>query len=174
MADRDLHKLVISADDPDWPEGAQGLEPPVRQWTRQELDVLALKAPKVSVLRVLVAQGAAGLLMAAAWWVAGQGRNAVWSALYGMACVVIPGMLLAYGMSRQKSGVNTGGVMVGFMVWELVKVLVTVIMLVAAVKVVPHLSWPAFLVAVVVCIKVNWLALLVQGRVKKNVASDNR
>ncbi|MES2090859.1 MAG: ATP synthase subunit I [Pseudomonadota bacterium] len=171
MADRDLRKLVISADDPDWLEEA---EPPVRQWTRQEVDVLVLKAPRVSMLAVLIAQCAAGLLMAAVWWLIERRFNVVWSALYGMACVVAPGALLAYGMTRQKPGMNAGGVMVGFMVWEFAKILVAAIMLAAAMKVVPHLSWLAFLVAVVVCIKVNWLALLVQGRVKKNVASDNR
>ncbi len=67
-----------------------------------------------------------------------------------------------------------GGAVFGFMLWEFVKIGVAVIMLVAAIKVVPQLSWPAFLVALVVCIKLNWLALFMQGRVKKNVASDNR
>jgi len=33
-------------------------------------------------------------------------------------------------------------------------------MLLAATRVVPGLSWPALLVAMVVCMKMNWLALL--------------
>ena len=52
------------------------------------------------------------------------------------------------------------------MVWEGVKVLLTVAMLVAAVKVVPDLSWPALLAALAVSLSMNWLALLWQGRRK--------
>jgi ATP synthase protein I len=50
------------------------------------------------------------------------------------------------------------------MLWELLKILVSVVMLVLAPKLVQSLSWPALLVALVVCIKVYWLALLWRGR----------
>jgi ATP synthase protein I len=39
-------------------------------------------------------------------------------------------------------------------------------MLVAAAVVVRDLSWPALLVTMVLCMKVNWLALLWQGRAR--------
>ena len=39
-----------------------------------------------------------------------------------------------------------------------------VAMLLIAAKVVPQLSWPVLLVTMVVCMKVNWLALLWRGR----------
>ena len=61
-------------------------------------------------------------------------------------------------------GVGAAAAAVGFMVWEGVKVLLTVAMLVAAAKVVPDLSWPALLAALTVCLSMNWLALLWQGR----------
>ena len=51
-----------------------------------------------------------------------------------------------------------------FMFWEMVKIGVAVAMLLAAPRVVPDLSWPALLVAMIVCMKVNWLALLWRGR----------
>jgi ATP synthase protein I len=66
-------------------------------------------------------------------------------------------------MTRQTSP-NPGALMAGFMLWEAVKIGVAVAMLVAAAKVVPDLSWPALLVAMIVCMKVNWLALLWQRR----------
>ena len=47
-----------------------------------------------------------------------------------------------------------------FMFWEMVKIGVAVAMLLAAPRVVPDLSWPALLVAMIVCMKMNWLALL--------------
>ena len=52
----------------------------------------------------------------------------------------------------------------GFMFWEMLKLALAVAMLLAAVRVVPDLSWPALLVALIVCVKVNWLALLWRRR----------
>jgi len=147
-------------------------EPPVRQWTRDEISSLRARSPVVSLWRVLAVQVLVGILLAwLSWMIGGHRSNVMWSALYGAACVVVPGALFAYGMSRQVSAFNAGAAVFGFMLWEFVKIGVAVIMLVAAIKVVPNLNWPAFLVAVVVGIKLNWLALLMQGRVKKNVAN---
>lgn len=151
------------------------LDPPVRLWSRDEVEALRLKQPVVSLWRVVAIQALAGMLLAlVSWFLGGHRSNVVWSVLYGAACVVVPGALFAHGMSRQVFASNAGMAVFGFMLWEFVKIGVAVIMLVAAIKVVPQLSWPAFLVALVVCIKLNWLTLFMQGRVKKNVASDNR
>ena len=172
--------LLIASDDTrkierDLDDSIDDLEPPVRQWSRDEVEALRLKQPAVSLWRVVAIQALAGMLLALGFWFMGGHRsNVVWSALYGAACVVVPGALFAYGMSRQVSALNAGVAVFGFMLWEFVKIGVAVIMLVAAIKVVPQLSWSAFLVALIVCIKLNWLALFMQGRVKKNVASDNR
>lgn len=156
-------------------DSSEDSEPPIRPWTRDEVAALKARQPVVSLWRVLGIQVLAGVLLAlVSWWLGGYRSNVVWSALYGAACVVVPGALFAYGMGRQVSAINPGVAVFGFMLWEFVKIGVAVIMLVAAIKVVPQLSWPAFLVALVVCIKLNWLALFMQGRVKKNVASDNR
>ncbi|RZL00841.1 MAG: ATP synthase subunit I [Rubrivivax sp.] len=156
-------------------DSTEDSEPPVRQWTRDEVAALKARQPVVSLWRVTAIQALVGVLLAlASWWLGGYRSNVVWSALYGAACVVVPGALFAYGMGRQVSANHPGAAVFGFMLWEFVKIGVAVIMLVAAIKVVPQLSWPAFLVALVVCIKLNWLTLFMQGRVKKNVASDNR
>jgi ATP synthase protein I len=166
-AKRDLHAQFDEQDEAD--------EAPIRQWSRDEVQALRSGLPAVSLWRVVAIQALVGLLLAAlCWWLGGHRSNVMWSAFYGAACVVVPGALFAYGMGRQGSESNAGAAVFGFMLWEFVKISVAVIMLVAAIKVVPQLSWPAFLVALVVCIKLNWLALLMQGRVKKNVASDNR
>jgi ATP synthase protein I len=45
------------------------------------------------------------------------------------------------------------------MVWEMVKIALTVAMLVAAPRLVPQLSWPALLVGLVLALKVYWVAL---------------
>jgi ATP synthase protein I len=49
----------------------------------------------------------------------------------------------------------------------MVKIAVSVVMLILATRIVQHLSWPALLVGLVVCMKVYWLALLWRGRVKR-------
>jgi ATP synthase protein I len=59
---------------------------------------------------------------------------------------------------------NPVAVAVGFMFWEMLKIAVAIAMLVIAAKVVPNLSWPVLLVTMVVCMKVNWLALLWRRR----------
>jgi ATP synthase protein I len=99
---------------------------------------------------------------AVAWAITARGGAAL-SALYGAAVTVFPSALLARGMTRRSSS-NPGAAVFGFMFWEMVKIAVAVAMLVAAPRVVPGLSWPALLVAMIVCVKVNWLALLWQRR----------
>ncbi|MES2889940.1 MAG: ATP synthase subunit I [Pseudomonadota bacterium] len=134
--------------------------PPFKPLTRQEAQALQARHPPLSPWVVLGVQALVGLLLSAGVWVIWRQGNMAWSALYGAAAVVIPGALMARGMSRQAGKTNPGEAMVGFMVWEFAKVLAAVAMLVAAVKVVPGLHWPALLVTMIVSLKVNWLVLL--------------
>ena len=134
-------------------------EEPVRVLSREEAQALRERNPPVSPWRVVAAQAAAGLVCAALiGFVTGRG-GAAWSALYGAAAVVVPGALLARGVTGHPR-TNPGAAVFGFMFWEMVKIGVAVAMLVTAPRVVQDLSWPALLAAMVVCVKVNWLALL--------------
>jgi ATP synthase protein I len=137
----------------------EATEAPFKRLTREEAAALRTRIASVSPWRVVAAQAVAGLLCGAAAWLLTQRSGVVWSSLYGAAAVVVPGALLARGITRGSSP-NPGAAVYGFMLWETVKIGVAVAMLVAAAKVVPDLSWPALLVAMVVCMKVNWLALL--------------
>jgi ATP synthase protein I len=135
---------------------------PFKTWTRQEAQAWRKANPSLSPWRVVAAQAATGLVCGAAVWAFTQRSGAAWSALYGAATVVVPSALLARGMSRGMR--NPLAAAAGFMFWEMLKIGVAIVMLAIAVRVVPDLSWPALLVAMVVCIKVNWLALLWRGR----------
>jgi len=53
------------------------------------------------------------------------------------------------------------------MLWEMVKIAVSIAMLALAPKLVQPLVWPALLVGLVLCMKVYWLALLWRPRVKR-------
>lgn len=137
-------------------------EPAFKPLTREE--VLALRAanPLISPWRILAAQAAVGLVCALVAWGVTQRGNATWSALYGAAAVVGPGALLAYGIRRGTE--NPASAAVGFMFWELVKIVVTVAMLAAVAVWAPDLSWPALLVTMVVSMKLGWLVMLVRRR----------
>jgi ATP synthase protein I len=50
------------------------------------------------------------------------------------------------------------------MLWQFVKIGVSVAMLVLAPTILQPLSWPALLVGMVLCMKVYWLALSWRGR----------
>lgn len=128
--------------------------------TREEAAALRAKEPPVSPWRVVAAQVAVGVVAALAGWLL-TGRNEVaWSLLYGAAVVVVPGALMARGMTSRLSSVAPGASAVSFMLWEFVKIGASVGMLVIANRIVQPLSWPALLVGLVVCIKVYWVALL--------------
>ncbi len=101
-----------------------------------------------------------------AWAVTGD-RVVLGSALYGAAVVVVPGALMARGMSSRISSVSPGASAVSFMLWEMVKIGVSVLMLVLAPKIVQPLSWPALLVNLVLCMQVYLLALLWRRPSKK-------
>ncbi len=130
--------------------------------TPEEARAVRSKNPQVSPWRIVAVQAAAGLVCAAIVWVVMQQAAAVWSALYGAAATVLPSALMARGMTRGARGPVAAAA--GFMFWEMLKIGVAIAMLVIAARVVPQLSWPALLVTMVVCIKVNWFALLWRGR----------
>ena len=133
---------------------------PPRRLSRDEAEALRKQLPSVSPWRVVAAQALAGLACVAVASLLGSG--ALWSALYGAAATVLPSALLARGMTRRSGSAVAAAA--GFMVWELVKIGVAVAMLVIAARVVPQLSWPVLLITMVVCMKVNWFALLWRGR----------
>jgi len=91
-------------------------------------------------------------------------QEMAWSVLYGAAAVVVPGALMARGMTSRLSSVSLGASAVSFMLWESVKIAVAVAMLMLAPKIVQPLSWPALLVGLVLGLKVYWFALLWRGR----------
>ena len=132
--------------------------------TREEAQALRLDDPPLSPWRVVAVQAAVGGVVALGALLVTGRQEVGWSALYGAATVVVPGALMARGMTSRLSSMNAGASAVSFMLWEAVKIAVSVAMLMLAPKLVQSLSWPALLVALVLCMKVYWLALLWRGR----------
>ncbi len=139
--------------------------------TKQEAEALRAKQPVRSPWRVVIAQCVAGLFLAALLGLLG-GMNWCFSALYGAAVVVVPGAVMVRGLTRSL-GLQSGAVLMQFAVWELAKLLLAVAMLVAAPRVISDLSWLVLLLALVVCLKVNWAVLLFDQRraVQRSISS---
>ena len=117
---------------------------------------------RVIAVQALVGMLCAGVAAAVTMGSVTGSAAGFWSALYGAASVVVPNILLARGMTKPTSSPMASAS--GFMFWEMLKIGAAIAMLVIAAKVVPNLSWPALLAAMVVCMKVNWFALLWRGR----------
>jgi ATP synthase protein I len=132
--------------------------------TREQAQALRAADPPLSPWRVVGVQAAVGVAVALLALLLTGRQEVGWSALYGAATVVVPGALMARGMTSRLSSMNAGASAVSFMLWEAVKIAVSVAMLMLAPKLVQSLSWPALLVALVLCMKVYWLALLWRGR----------
>jgi ATP synthase protein I len=141
-------------------EETDAAEPAFKPLTAQEAQALRAREPSVSPWRVVAAQVAVGIGVAALAWLFTRRSEVAWSALYGCATVVVPGALMARGMTSKFSSMAPGTSAVSFMLWEMVKIGVSVVMLVLANRIVQHLSWLALLAGLVVCMKVYWVALL--------------
>ena len=136
-----------------------------RRLTPSEAAAFRAKHPQLSPWRVIAAQAAVGAVVALLAWLLGGGREHAWSALYGAVTAVVPGALLARGMTGRLSSVSPAVSAVSAMLWETVKIGATVVLLAAASKVVQPLSWPALLAGLAACLSMYWFALLwQQGR----------
>ena len=120
--------------------------------------------PSLSPWWVVVGQLAMGFLVAALGWLVTQSASTTVSVACGALAVVLPGALFARGLTGQFAALNPANAVTSFFVWELVKIVVTVAVLLAAHRWVVGLSWPAMLVGLVVTMKVYWLALLFKGK----------
>ena len=135
--------------------------------TREQAQALRAADPPVSPWRVIRVQGAVGVAVAVLAVLLTGRQEMGWSALYGAATVVVPGALMARGMTSRLSSMSPGASAVSFMLWEAVKIAVSVAMLMLAPRFVQPLSWPALLVGLVLCMKVYWLALLWRAPAKR-------
>lgn len=134
-------------------------DPDFKQLNAQEAQVLRQRLKPVSPWRIIGFQVLAGGVVAAlAWWLTGR-ATAGWSAAYGALAVVLPALVFARGLVRQQRWANAGAALLGFFVWELVKIVLTVMMLLAAPKLIGQLNWLALLAGFVVVLKVNWVAM---------------
>ena len=127
--------------------------------TSEEADKLRRVTPVLSLWRVVLAQLVVGCsVVAVAWLLTGRSTVAL-SAGYGALAVILPAALFARGLARQQSRLHGSSALVGFVVWEMVKIALTVAMLLLAPRLIANLSWLALVAGFVVTMKVYWAAM---------------
>ena len=150
----------------EWEAGLHEAE--CRPLTREEAREWRGRQPTLSIWRLVAVQMLVGLLLGGLSWLLTQQRQFAWSVLYGSAAVAIPSALMAYGLTssalaRLMAGASQA-TFVGFLFWEGVKVLLSVVMLWLAPQVVPGLNWLGLLLGLVITLKVYWAGFLIQSR----------
>jgi ATP synthase protein I len=135
-------------------------EKPVRVWSAEEVQSLQSSRLTLSPWGLVGWQAGMGLVVVALVAAIARDRAVVASALMGAVAIVVPSALMAWGVTRSIAFMTPGGMAVRFMLWEFIKILVSVSALWLAPKLVQPLNWPILLVSVVLCLKVGWVALL--------------
>jgi ATP synthase protein I len=137
----------------------EDLESDFKPLTAEQAQAWRQQHPMASPWRVLWLQVLVGGLVALlTGWFSGQFRLAA-SVAWGAVAVVIPAVVFVRALSRQMRMRQAGSALVGLFVWELVKIVLTVALLLVAPKVVSDLSWLALVAGFVVTMKVYWLAM---------------
>ncbi len=143
-------------------DAAQGK--PVKRLTREEVQALRGRLRTVSPWRVIAVQAVVGVVVALLAGLATGTWGGAWSALFGAATVVVPGALMARGTTSKLSSLSPAVSAVSVMLWESMKIVVTVAMLMLAPRLVQPLNWPALLAGLTICISVYAFALLWRDR----------
>jgi ATP synthase protein I len=147
-------------------------EPEFKRLSAEEAAAWRGRQPRESVWSVVLWQLLLGLLLVPLAWLLTRSSAVAWSAAYGALCIVLPTTLMAYGltsgglarlMKRLFPGM-AGMSLAGLFFWEGVKVLLALAMMWQAPRLVPGLSWLAFVAGLVVALKAYWLELWMRSR----------
>ena len=161
----------------EWNDDGQDGEK-IPPFTRQEVELLKQKLGGVSLeaflLKVLMWQALSAIAIAMLAWPVFSSVVVVTSAFYGAMCVVLPSALVArMVIKRVRPDVlkHSGGTLMRLVVLELVKIVVTVCLLLAAPLVLDSPQWVAIVIGFAVTLKVYWVVALMSlrqpGHVKK-------
>ena len=143
-------------------------EPEFKPLSADEAQAWRLKNPGLSPWRIIGMQVGVGVVMVVLTWLLTTESRLVASVAWGVVAVVIPAIVFARALSRQMRTANPKVAMVGLFMWELVKILLTVALLLVASKMIPNLSWLALVASFVVTIKVYWLAMALSWMQRKS------
>ena len=156
---------VEDADNDPW-KGFQPLSAEqARQWRETH--------PVLSPWRVIGWQAAAGVALAVVLGLLTGKASIAWSAGYGALVVLVPAAVFARGLMGRIASINAVTAAAGALVWEIVKIALTVAMLMAAPRLVREVSWPALLGGMFLALMMYWAALAVKPRRRPQAKTDH-
>jgi ATP synthase protein I len=158
----------------DWQEDLRD-EEPVRIYSAQEIRAIQAHQPRLSIGRIVVGQWLAALLLTLLALVSGltfQPQSTfLWASSvgWGALCAALPSSLMAWGLrtrhgdaAHNQSAGFAGLHLMRFAVWELAKIIISVVLLVISPWVIPQVHWLLLVLSFVVVLKVFWLAAVMQ------------
>jgi ATP synthase protein I len=149
--------------------------------TAQQAQALRVRLSKsgsvLSPWRIIAGQLLAGAVFAViGWLISGKSSVAV-SVAYGALAVVLPAAVFARGLMSQFSSLNALTAGFGFFVWEMIKIVATVVLIAIAPNLVADLDWLAMLIGLIATMKVVfvllWLLPKLTRRLAKNTAASS-
>lgn len=140
-------------------EESQDEDLPVTPLTAEQARELRQRLAQVSPWAIVAGQVGIGVLAAciAGLWFASVA--VAWSVAYGALAVAVPAGLFARALRR--------GAGSAVLLWEWVKLGLTVALLLAAPRLVPGLNWLALLAGVILATKMYWVALAWSRRARR-------
>ena len=142
-------------------EAGNAPEADFKPWSAEQAREWRAAHPPISPWPVIGWQAVAGLaVVIGAWGVSGGSNAVVLSAVYGVLAAWLPALLFARMVARRmRLQANAASALLALMVGEGIKIALTVVLLLAAPKVMAQVHWLALLAGFVVTIKAAWVAL---------------
>jgi len=120
---------------------------------------------------VVAGQFVVGVIATCLAWLFTQERELAASVACGALAVTLPAAVFARGLMGRFASLSISNAVTSFFLWELVKIVMTVTIMLMAHRWVHDLNWLAMLLGLVVTMKVYWFASLFRGR-RKPVLSN--
>lgn len=130
-----------------------------RRYSPQEAEQLRKTNPPVSPWRVVLWMLMAAVVIGLVSWLIFDLPTAL-SATYGSLVVSLPAAVLARGMTSPLSRMNAVAGAMAFMLWEMVKIGLSIGMLMLAPSLIASLNWPALLIGLILTMKVYFVAAI--------------
>ena len=143
-----------------------------RPLNAQEAQDLRRRLPSLSPWGVIVGQCLVGVAVVLLTWLVSGDAVRAWSVAYGALVVVLPAAVFARGLKSQFSSLNVITAGLGFFLWEIVKISLSVGMLFAAPGLVDEIDWLFLLLGLFVTMKVYWLALVIRPKQKTGAGTQ--
>jgi ATP synthase protein I len=138
-------------------------EPVFRRWSHADAAQLRKTNPVISPWQVVLWMVMTSVVVGVIGLIAFDTPTAL-SGAYGSLAVALPAALLARGMTSPLSSMNAVSSALAFMLWEMVKIGLSIGMLMLAPSLIANLSWPALLAGLILAMQMYFVAAVVKPK----------